>query len=180
MVTPSERVPESSSGLPATPAVSGGALTTVDRTAPPPDTWHAAGQGNGVFMRPDSGDEQPEPVTGDDAGVDLLFAGDLFLALAAEGRLVLDAAQADRVIADLEHTIELVSAQLCRAELAWRLPLAAVRELLPATEGLITSAAFTEQVFPGQYERVLDELAKYVEAFKIAKATGAGLPPPGP
>lgn len=128
-------------------------------------------------MRLDRGDGQPEPAaTGDEHGVGVLFAGDLFLALAADGRLVLDAAQADRIIADLEHTIDLVSAQLCRAELALRLPLAAVRELLPATERLITSAAVAEQVFPGQYERALDELAKYVRAFKIAKANGSGNP----
>lgn len=122
-------------------------------------------------MPPHSDDGPAEPVTTDD--VDALFAGDLFLTLATDGRLVLDAAQADRVIADLEHTIELVSAQLCRAELAWRLPLSAVRELLPATEDLITSAAFAEQVCPGGFERALDELAKYVQAFKIAKATAA-------
>jgi hypothetical protein len=128
-------------------------------------------------MRPHSGDGQPEPVPTDETDcIDVPFAGDLFLELANDGRLVLDAAQADRVIAELEHTIELVSAQLCRAELAWRLPLAAVRELLPATEGLITNAAFVEQVCPGQFERALDELAKYVKAFKIAKATAAGRP----
>ena len=122
-------------------------------------------------MRPGNG--QPEPVFDEASADGALFAGDLFLTLAADGRLVLDADQADRLIADLEHTIELVNAQVCRAELALRLPLAAVRELLPTTERLITNAAFAEQMCPGQFERALDELAKYVKAFKIAKATGA-------
>ncbi len=127
-------------------------------------------------MWPESGDGEPEPDPTDDVGVH--FAGGLFLELAADGRLVLDPVQADRVLAELERTIELVSAQLCRAELARRLPLAAVRELLPATERMIIDAAFNEQVSPGRFEHILDELAKYVRAIKIAKARG--LPPSGP
>lgn len=125
-------------------------------------------------MRPEGGDGQPEP--GDTDGLAVHFAGDLLLELAADGRLVLDPARADRVIAELEHTIELVTAQLCRAEIAWRLRLAAVREVLPATEQMIVDAAFLEQMSPGRFEQVLDELAKYVRAFKIAKATGLGRP----
>lgn len=127
-------------------------------------------------MRPEGGEEQREPATTGD-GLDAHFAGDLFLALAADGRLVLDPADADRMIAELERTIELVSAQLCRVELAWRLRLAGVRELLPDTERMIIDAAFLEQVSPGRFERVLEELAKYVRAFKIAKA---GNPRSGP
>ncbi|HEX9335467.1 MAG TPA: hypothetical protein VF892_06265 [Pseudonocardiaceae bacterium] len=137
-------------------------------------------------MRLESGDGEPELATTDGAeGAYVHFAGDLFLALAADGRLVLDPVRADRVIVELERTIELVSAQFCRTELARRLPLAAVRELLPATELMTVDAAFIEQVSPGRFEHVLDELAKYVRAFKIAKAAGPGrpavdLPPSGP
>lgn len=125
-------------------------------------------------MRPDGGAGQRRTATTEDAnGFDVHFAGDLFLALAADGRLVLDPVEADRMIAELERTIELVSAQLCRVELAWRLRLVGVRELLPATERTIIDAAFLEQVSPGRFEHVLDELAKYLRAFKIAKkATG--------
>jgi hypothetical protein len=131
-------------------------------------------------MRPDSGDGQPEPVpTNDPNCTAVRFAGDLFLALATDGRLTVDAEQADRLIACLEQTIELVSAQLCRAELARRLPLAAVGELLPATELLIIDAAFADQVSPGRFERALDELPKYVEALRIAGAAASGRPASG-
>jgi hypothetical protein len=40
------------------------------------------------------------------------FAGDLFLRLAVEGRLVVEAEAADQTIAGLEHTLEVVRARL--------------------------------------------------------------------
>jgi hypothetical protein len=119
----------------------------------------------------DSGDERPEPNGSDSStSAPTTFAGDLFLRLAMDGRLVVDAAQADRVIASLERTIELASAQMCRVELAQALTLASVREMLPATERMIIDAAFAEQVTPGRLEEVLQELPKYVKAFRIASA----------
>lgn len=126
-------------------------------------------------MAPGDDDEDHGPAAPDE---DFPFVGDLLLALAVDGRLVLDPALADDVIADLERTVELVTAQLCRAELARRLPPAVLRELLPATERLVVDAAFVEQVSPGRFERFLDELGKYVRAFKIARANGMRRQPP--
>lgn len=106
------------------------------------------------------GNEDHQPVA---------FAGDLFLELAADGRLVLDAELADRVIADLERTIALVEAQLHRAEIAKALKITGVRALLPMSEHAIVDAAFVEQMAPGRRERGRAELLKYLEAIRRAR-----------
>jgi hypothetical protein len=97
------------------------------------------------------------------------FAGDLFLKLAVEGRLVLDADQADQMIAALEATLDTVGTRSRLVELWRKLPRPAFHGFSPAAEQVLVDAVFIEQVAPGQMERVLLELPKYVEAFKLAK-----------
>jgi hypothetical protein len=97
------------------------------------------------------------------------FAGELFLALALQGRLVLDAEQADRVIAELEATLRQVTDRVRQLQL-WRQR----STLVTAARGCcvdqpVVDAAFADQVAPGQLERALRELPKYVEAFKVAR-----------
>src|SRR5687767_9033454 len=80
------------------------------------------------------------------------FAGDLFLSLAADGRLSVDPDRADRVITGLEETIEVVRARLRILEL-WRgLPAPGVRELSPAEQPVV-DAVFADQIAPGQLEQ---------------------------
>jgi hypothetical protein len=92
-----------------------------------------------------------------------MFAGDLFLALAAQGRLVLDAADADLLIADLERTLAVVTDRLSLLDRRRR-PLCAAHAAQPEID-----AAFAEQVAPGRLEQALAELPKYVEALRRAK-----------
>jgi Flp pilus assembly protein TadD len=104
-----------------------------------------------------SGDDTPPGAEGQPGG----FAGDLFLALAADGRLVLDPADADEVVAGLEETLGVVRD---------RLRIAGVRPLAdhPATTQRVIDALFTDQIAPGQMEEALRELPKYIEAFRRA------------
>jgi hypothetical protein len=96
------------------------------------------------------------------------FAGDLFLRLAAEGRLVLDADEADRIVAELEMTLEAVDARIRLVDTWRQLPPPAVRGLDPAADQFV-EAVFVEQVAPGLMEQSVLELTKYVAAFKLAR-----------
>lgn len=99
------------------------------------------------------------------------FAGDLFLMLAAEGRLVLDAEAADPVIAGLEATL---LAMTRRLELltVWRQNPGVPIDRLPAeTAAALTDTAFADQFTPGRLEQAIEELPKYIEALRLARRT---------
>jgi hypothetical protein len=91
------------------------------------------------------------------------FAGDLFLTLATEGRLVIDAARADALLAGLSRTLEQVHARLRLVRIWHELPRPA-----PLTPALV-DAAFTDQLAPGQLEAAARELPKYIEAVQAAR-----------
>lgn len=96
------------------------------------------------------------------------FAGDLFLALAVDGRLVLEKEQADHLIAGLERTLELVKARVRVLEL-WRgLSTAGSKTSCPA-ERHVVDAVFADQIAPGRMEDALRELPKYIQAFRAAR-----------
>jgi hypothetical protein len=97
------------------------------------------------------------------------FAGDLFLSLAAEGRLVVDTERADEVIAALEETMNLVSARVRLLELWRRLSGPVLDDLDPDVERTVVDTVFADQLAPGRLEEALQELPKYVEAFKAAR-----------
>ncbi|WP_306750645.1 hypothetical protein [Saccharothrix yanglingensis] len=99
----------------------------------------------------------------------VVFAGDLFLRLAAEGRLVLDPAEADRVIEGLRHTLHVLTDRVHLVELLHDTPLDDIRRLHPEAEGAVVDAMFAEQVSGGALRRALDELPKYIRAFENAK-----------
>jgi hypothetical protein len=97
------------------------------------------------------------------------FAGDLFLTLASEGRLVLDPGSADEAIAGLERTLALTRARL-RIIRIWRqLPARRLDELPPALLQDIVDAAFVDQLAPGRLESAVAELPKYIEALRRAR-----------
>jgi hypothetical protein len=123
-----------------------------------------------------SDDEQAPPVpagldppAGDPAALYAAFAGDLFLALAAEGRLVLEAEQADRVIAALEETLT-VMATRARVLDCWRRRIGPVADVLDRdSDNTVIDTVFADQMAPGRLERAMVELPKYLEAFKAAR-----------
>jgi hypothetical protein len=91
------------------------------------------------------------------------FAGDLFLTLAAEGRLVIDADRADALLAGLSRTLEQVQSRLRLVRIWHELPRPA-----PLTPALV-DAAFTDQLAPGRLEDAARELPKYIAAVQAAK-----------
>jgi hypothetical protein len=113
-----------------------------------------------------SGDAVPATVLFDP---DRVFAGDLFLALATEGRLVLDAERADQVIAELEETVSLVTARVRLLELWHRLPAPVLDDLDADVERTVIDTVFADQLAPRRLEQAAQELPKYVEAFKAAR-----------
>ncbi|MDQ2588093.1 hypothetical protein CKY47_29840 [Saccharothrix yanglingensis] len=96
------------------------------------------------------------------------FAGDLLLRLATDGRLVLEPAEADRVIAELERTLEEVTGRLRVVDLLRGTSLPALRRVHPELEQAVVDAVFDEQVTDGGLRRALDELPKYIEALRKA------------
>jgi hypothetical protein len=103
----------------------------------------------------------------DDA--DIEFAGELFLNLAEQGRLVVDAGRADRLIADLEATLAVLRARLRTLE-AWRAGPAPAIDSLPAeVADAVVDAVFADQLAPGRLERASRELPKYVAALRAAR-----------
>lgn len=100
----------------------------------------------------------PDPVS---VAVSEPFAGDLFLRLAAEGRLVIDAVRADQLIAGLEGTLELVVERL-RLLGAWR-------RVPGELSQPVVDALFVDQLAPGRLEEALLELPKYIEALRTAR-----------
>lgn len=96
------------------------------------------------------------------------FAGDLFLDLAAKGWLVVEPAEAARVIAGLERTLEVVRSRAHRTEVSRRLRSAAGDDIDPEVDRLVVDTVFAEQIMAGTWERALVELPKYIEAFRMA------------
>jgi hypothetical protein len=104
--------------------------------------------------------DEPEP-----------FAGDLFLTLAAEGRLVVDPERADELIADLERTLDLITARLRLVRIWQQLPEPAVDDLPAEFSQFVVDAVFADQLAPGQLERAVHELPKYIQALHIARGS---------
>src|SRR4051794_15646027 len=92
-----------------------------------------------------------------------MYAGDLFVRLADQGRLVLDADEAEEVIARLERTLDALARRVGLVQ-AWRGGVADGRALPQP----VADAVFAEQVAPGGVAEALRELPKYVEALRRA------------
>ncbi|NLU79871.1 hypothetical protein HCA58_16055 [Micromonospora sp. HNM0581] len=105
------------------------------------------------------------------------FAGELFRTLAEEGRLVLDASQADDAIAGLERLLAEVHARL-RVIQGWRqMPTSQVGQLPEEVAAEVVDAVFADQLTPGWWETVAEEIPKYIEALRRARRAP---PPTGP
>ncbi len=96
------------------------------------------------------------------------FAGDLFLLLARRGWLVLEPAQAQGVIGELEKTLDEVRSRLRKLELSRRLRDASGDDVAPEVDRLVVDAVFAGQLNSGSWEEALVELPKYIEALRIA------------
>lgn len=97
------------------------------------------------------------------------FAGDLFLRLAEDGRLTVDAAQADAAIAGLEDTLAQVHAQVGALQ-SWRQrPAPRFGGLVGAPSEQVVHAAFLDQLAPGRLEQAAVELPKYIAALRRAR-----------
>jgi hypothetical protein len=123
-----------------------------------PDHRSLAGQG-GLAV---GANDIPEP-----------YAGDLFMSLAADGRLVVEAARADELIADLERTLDLITTRLRLVRLWQRLPEPAVDRLPPELSQSVVDAVFVAQLAPGQLEQAVHELPKYIQALQLARRRAA-------
>jgi hypothetical protein len=97
------------------------------------------------------------------------FAGELFLALAIEGRLVVESDRADQLIADLEQTLAVLRARLRVLEVWHQHPAPAIEKLPCEVADSVVDAVFAEQLAPGRLERAAAELPKYVAALKVAR-----------
>ena len=98
----------------------------------------------------------------------LPFAGELFLSLAAEGRLVVDAVRAEELIAGLESTLAQIRARLRVIRIWQQLPGRRVDELPDELVQDVVDAVFADQLAPGQLERAATELPKYIAALQRA------------
>ncbi|WP_367129472.1 hypothetical protein [Saccharothrix sp. HUAS TT1] len=96
------------------------------------------------------------------------FAGDLFLQLARRGWLVLEPAQAQGVIGELERTLDEVRSRLRKLELSRRLRDASGGHVAPDVDRLVVDAVFAGQLNSDNWEQALVELPKYIEALRIA------------
>lgn len=96
------------------------------------------------------------------------FAGDLFLDLADKGWLVVEPGEAERVVAELLRTLDVVRSRVRRLEVSRRLREAPGEDVAPDVAQFAVDTVFAEQVTAGTWERALVELPKYVEAFRIA------------
>ncbi|MET8759970.1 hypothetical protein [Lentzea sp. NPDC004782] len=100
---------------------------------------------------------------------DVTYRGDLMLSLAEDGKLTIEVAEADELIAGIERTLSLLRLREWGLQ-AWRHP--SWRECGghdPSIEQFVVDAAFFEQVTPGGLEAALRELPKYLNAFRIAR-----------
>ena len=97
------------------------------------------------------------------------FAGELFLTLATEGRLVVDSQRADALIADLEQTLAVLHARLRVLEVWHQHPAPTIEKLPSEVAETVVDAVFVDQLAPGRLERAAVELPKYVAALKAAR-----------
>ena len=97
------------------------------------------------------------------------WTGELFLSLATEGRLVVDAARADEMIADLEVTLDMITARLRVLRIWQDEPGPTVDDLPPQLAQSLIDVVFAEQLAPGQLERAEAELPKYIRALRVAR-----------
>lgn len=98
------------------------------------------------------------------------FAGELMLALADEGRLTVEADQADEAIAGLERTLSEVRARLRVIRIWQQMPAGWVDELRDDLADEVAEAVLTDQMAPGRLEEALVQLPKYIEALRRARA----------
>ncbi|MFI5494455.1 hypothetical protein [Actinoplanes sp. NPDC051859] len=98
----------------------------------------------------------------------LHFAGELFLTLADEGRLVVDPDRADAVIADLERTLDQVRSRMRVRHIWQQTPMRRVGELPDELAHDVVEALFIDQLAPGQLELAAIELPKYIMALRRA------------
>jgi hypothetical protein len=96
------------------------------------------------------------------------YAGDLFLTLAREGRLVVDADVAATLIAELERTLAKVRSRQRVARMWQQPPTRGIDGLPEPLAQVLVDAVFTEQVSPGQLDDAAAELPKYIEALRRA------------
>lgn len=97
------------------------------------------------------------------------FAGELFLTLATEGRLTVAAEQADEIIAGLERTLDTIKARLCVVRIWHRRTGPIMDDLPPELVQPVADAVFVDQLAPGQLERAVLELPKYIRALRLAR-----------
>lgn len=97
------------------------------------------------------------------------FAGELFLTLATEGRLVLDAAAADRAIADLQRSLDTVRARLEAARRWNDCAERRVANLHGKGAEDVVDGVFIGLTAPGLLEQAATELPKYLEALRVAR-----------
>ncbi|XVS67735.1 hypothetical protein ACQPYE_17295 [Actinosynnema sp. CA-299493] len=107
-------------------------------------------------------------------GAKWFFAGDLLLRLVAEGRLVLEPAESDRVVEGLRTTLRVLTERVHVIELLRGTSLDNLRRAHPEVERAVVDAVFTDQVSGGGLSRALEELPKYIEAFENAGKRPAG------
>lgn len=100
------------------------------------------------------------------------FAGELFLRLARQGLFVVEADEAERVVASLLATLDEVATRLYRLELSRKLRDSGC-PVTAEVDRLAVDAVFEGQVAAERWERALVELPKYIEAFRTA-ARGPG------
>lgn len=104
------------------------------------------------------------------------FAGELFLTLAMEGRLVIDAVRADAAIADLQRTLSAVQNRLHVLRVRQGRPTWRMDDLPDDLASDVVNAIFADQLSPGRLEQAEVELRKYIEAVRCARRPS---PPPG-
>ena len=101
---------------------------------------------------------------------ELPFAGEVFLTLAAEGRLHIDSATADGIIAELEETLALVRNDLRVLEICQSVPRRLVADLPEGIADAVIETMFRDQVSPGRLAEAARELPKYIEALRLARS----------
>jgi hypothetical protein len=98
----------------------------------------------------------------------LPFAGELFLKLAAEGRLVVEPGQANEIIARLESTLAQIRSRMRIIRIWQQQPMRRVDELPEELAPDVIDAVFLDQLAPGQLELAAVELPKYIRALHEA------------
>lgn len=108
-----------------------------------------------------------DPTAADVSG--WVLAGDLLLRLAAEGRLVLEPAEADRAIEGLRETLHVLADRVHVVDLLRGASLDDLHRDHPEVERAVVDAVFSDQVSGDGLRRALDELPKCIQAFEHAK-----------